>query len=709
MWRNKKLLLAFGLLTVSALALSACGGQAADSDRVAELEAALAEAEAMGEASEEELAAMQAELEAAMAEAEMEEEATIGGECCDVYRIGIFEDPLTTNYWNYLGPGSSVWTQYIVAGNAGLLYTLSDQRFDFVPSIAAGLPPEPVQEGDNYSITVEMRDDAVWSDGTPITAHDVEFTQDTCRDLQLTSNWPTQCQQGVMVDVEAIDDHTVKFTFNQIPGLAQWQFGAAQAPILPKHFWEETVNESLAIVAGVTEPEAERPADCEAEGMSGDEAAACEAWAAYDTAFNDARTILYQADATGQPVAGGYTTGQFEPGAFVERTKNASTLFAGSRIEEYDDGTWTMTLSNGDVVQVYGDASGEKTLDFVSGPYSDNVVFSIYGSQDAAFLAMADGEIDYVLNPLSLARGLQEQAESGEGIVTYTNQDNGLFYLAFNMRKEPYGRPEFTQAVDIIIDKEFVAGTVLQGTVDPTYSVVPPGNAFWYNDEIETPYVGLTRAERVDLAVQTLKDAGWSWTSDPVWDEDLQDVVPGEGLLMPNGEPMPETTILGPGPAYDPQRAVFNQWISEWMRELGMPVTSELTGFNTILNPVFVDADFDMYILGWSLTIYPDYLVDFFHSKNDTATTGNFNTPGLNDPDYDAAGDAFLAETDITRAQEKAHELQAILADRRPYIPLFVRQSIDLIRNNVLLPYTDSLGGIEFVQGFQTDAQVLTK
>jgi ABC-type transport system substrate-binding protein len=705
MWRSKKWLYALALLAVAAIGLAACRqAPAVDADRVAELEAQLAAAQAAGDASEEELAALQAELEAAQAEA-----APVGGACCDVYRIGIFEDPLTTNFWNYYGPGSSVWTQYIIGDIAGSLYTLSDQRFDFVPHLATGLPPEPTQEGDFYTITVSMRQDAVWSDGTPITAHDVVFTFDTCRILQLTSNWPNSCRPEVIDHVEAVDDYTVKFYFTAIPGLAQWQFGAAQGAILPKHFWEETVNSAMASIEGVTAPEAERPADCAASGLSAEETAACAAWEAYDTAYNDGRTILYQADATGTPVSGKYETLKFEPGAFVERSANPGSVFAGARVEEYDDGTWVLTLKDGSQVQVYGEATGEKTLDFVTGPYSDNIVMSIYGSQDAAFLALANGEVDYVINPLSLARGLREQAEAGEGIDTYVNSDNGLFYLAFNMRKLPYSLPEFREAVDIIIDKEFVAGRILQGTVTPTYSVVPPGNAFWYNADIETPFVGLDRATRVNMAVQVLKDAGWSWTQDPVWDDDLQDVVPGEGLRMPNGQPMPDTTILGPGPAYDPQRASFNQWISEWMRELGMPVTSELTGFNTILNPVFVEANFDMYILGWSLTLYPDYMVDFFHSKNDTAITGNSNTPGFNDAAFDAAADAFLAETDIQRAQEKAREMQVLLAQGRPYIPLFVRQSIDLIRNNVVLPYTEVLGGIADLAGNQPDAQVLTK
>ena len=708
MWRNKKWLLAFSVLTVGAFVLAACAAEpAVDDSRVSDLEAQLAAAQSDASTSADELAALEDEL--AMAEEEAAAAAVaVGGECCDVYRIGIFADPTTLNYWGYLGPDSTVWTQYVIADTSLSLYNYSDQRFDWVPQLAKDLSPDPVQEGDFYTITVPMREDAIWSDGEPITAQDLVFVMEACQDLQLTGSWPNQCRPEIIDRVEAVNDYTLKFYFTDIPGLAQWQFGAGFAPFLPEHFWADAVAESRTFLEGVSEPLVDRPGDCEADGLSSEDVAACEEWATFDEALNNARVSLYSADATGAPTAGGYATTKFEPGAFAERVANPSTVFAGSRVEEYDDGTYVLTLASGDVVQLYGDASGEKTLDFVSGPYSDNVVFSIYGSQDAAYLAMADGEIDYVINPLSLARGLKEQAQRGEGIQTYTNSDNGLFYLAFNMRKDPYGFPEFTQAVDIIIDKEFVANSVLQGSVTPTYSVVAPGNSFWYK-EVETPYVGMSREDRVNLAVQVLKDAGWTWETEPAWNDDRVDVDPGTGLRMPNGQPMPDTTILGPGPAYDPQRASFNQWISEWMRELGMPVTSELTGFNTILNPVFVDADFDLYILGWSLTLYPDYIVDFFHSKNDTAVSGNLNTPGYVSAEFDAAADAFLSETDIQQAQVKAFEMQDLIAAGRPYIPLFVRQSIDLIRSNVFLPYTDTLGGIADALGFQTDAQVLSK
>jgi hypothetical protein len=127
MWRNNKKLLAFGLLSAFALVAVACTADGGVSDEaqdeinalLAELEDARAEGSDMVAELEEELAAAQA--------AGGEEVATIGeGTCCEVYRIGIFEDPLTTNYWRFLGPDNSVWTSFIINDTAPTLYGLSD-------------------------------------------------------------------------------------------------------------------------------------------------------------------------------------------------------------------------------------------------------------------------------------------------------------------------------------------------------------------------------------------------------------------------------------------------------------------------------------------------------------------------------------------------------------------------------------------------------
>ncbi len=642
-------------------------------------------------------------------------EGPTGGECCDAYRIGMYGDPGTLNMWAWLGHAGSFWTWFLIGDQFLTLYRPSDVTFQFVPCLAKELA-EPVANGDGtWSITVEMVEDATWSDGTPITAHDYAFTFNTSKDLRLPNDVNTYAPGGLEATVEAVDDYTLEFRFlNQAPSLGNWQWGlASNTMILPKHFWADTVAEAHRFVDGVVAPEAERPTDCEGDGLSAEEQDACGEWAVYDEAFANARRTLYEADATGMPSAGAYVVDKWEIGTFAQKTANDLYYFKGAEIVEYEDGTWMMIHPNGTTHQLYGDAQGEEIVRFTDGPHAPRVLFSIYDSQEAAYVALAAGEVDYVLDPMpGLSRGIQEMVQkTGEGIETYKNAGFDMAYLAFNMRKYPMSEPEFRQAVDILLDKEFVINSVLGSPVIPLYSTMPPGNLYWYNPDVPRPYVGLSREERVNLAVEVLKEGGWSWAVEPTLSEDGQDVIPGEGLVMPNGEPMPEITVLGPGPAWDPIRATFNQWTSEWMRELGMPVRSELSGFNNILGPVFVESSFDMYILTWGLgnMWFPTYYEDFWHSRNDTALSGRRNTPGYHNPEYDALIDEFMTTADRERARELIFEAQMVLAEDRPYIPLFSSQVVEFARDNIVFPYTEALGGIQWYGGLQSATQPLYK
>lgn len=178
---------------------------------------------------------------------------------------------------------------------------------------------------------------------------------------------------------------------------------------------------------------------------------------------------------------------------------------------------------------------------------------------------------------------------------------------------------------------------------------------------------------------------------------------------MPNGEPMPTLKILGPGPEFDIVRATFNQWISEWARELGMPVESDLTGRNAILDSVFVAADFDMYIFGAPLgnPAYPIYYEAFWHSQNCTFETGGKNTACFKNDAYDALLEEFKATADLDQARELVFQMQFLLADQRPFIPLYSERVMDFATERVVFPYTEALGGIEWRGGFKNSAQVL--
>ena len=113
------------------------------------------------------------------------------------------------------------------------------------------------------------------------------------------------------------------------------------------------------------------------------------------------------------------------------------------------------------------------------------MIYSVYPSQDAAVLALQSAEIDYMLTPLGLARGFQEQLAGREDIRIIANPPNGIRYLGFNTRRQPMAMKEFRQAVSILTDKEYVTGTVLAGVADPAYTMVPLPDPAAEREEVE--------------------------------------------------------------------------------------------------------------------------------------------------------------------------------------------------------------------------------
>jgi peptide/nickel transport system substrate-binding protein len=244
----------------------------------------------------------------------------------------------------------------------------------------------------------------------------------------------------------------------------------------------------------------------------------------------------------------------------------------------------------------------------------------------------------------------------------------------------------------VLIDRPFITDRVLQGVAYPLYSVVPPANQFWHNPDVTVLGQGMAREERIAEAVRLLESAGFTWEQRPVADAEGNVNTTGRGLRLPNGESMPELELLGPGEAYDPLRAAFASWVERWLTEAGIPIRSNLGAFNVVSERVFDQQDFDMWILGWTLTIYPSYLESFFHSRN-TDLRG-FNAQGYSNPEYDRLVDEFLGEAnDMDRAAVLAGQLQEFLATEVPYIPLFDTPIIEAYRSDrVRYPTTEGLG-----------------
>ena len=585
-----------------------------------------------------------------------------------IYQLAITSDLTTTNFWAALGPDGTVWNQYVLAGARPTLYSYSDQRFDWIPSLAADFPI-PLQEemvGDRalWSTEVELKQGVMWSDGNEVTADDFVFTAQTAKDLKLTGNWPSIVDPEFFDHAEALEPHTLKIYFSKKPGLARWQFGLAFMPIFSKAYWEPVVAEAR---------------------QAGD--------------VTEQQKVLYAHVPDGEPAAGGFIFDRWEQGAFAENDRNGDFYFSGAVITHYAGGAYQSAKPGAYEFSAYGTPGGDKTLEYTVGPFADSTIYSIYGSQDAAVLALKKGDVDFMLNPLGLSQGLQEQLRGEDGLTTIENADSGVRYLGFNTRRAPMDNSAFRQAVATLIDKEFLTETVLQGVAIPVYTMVPEGNQAWHNGDVPMIGRGMTRGERVDRAVSLLTEAGFTWDVEPRMSEDGNFMEQrGEGLKMPNGDPVPPIGLLAPSAGYDPLRSTFAIWIERWLNELGIPLRADLTGFNLIVEKVFDQQDFDMWILGWGLSTFPDYLESFFHSRY--SDLEGHNAGGYNNPEFDRLADELLAATDVEEARQQAFRLQEFLADDLPYVVLFATPIAETYRSDrIEFPYIETLGGLQEASG----------
>lgn len=116
-----------------------------------------------------------------------------------------------------------------------LLRTSSDESMT-----GYGLLASRMQIAEDRSFVVyEIRSEARWHDGKPVTAHDVAFTFE----YLLSENAPPgyASYYGAIESIEELDERTVKFNFKK-GSAREMPISVGTQGILPSHYWEECVG-----------------------------------------------------------------------------------------------------------------------------------------------------------------------------------------------------------------------------------------------------------------------------------------------------------------------------------------------------------------------------------------------------------------------------------------------------------------------------------
>jgi peptide/nickel transport system substrate-binding protein len=102
-----------------------------------------------------------------------------------------------------------------------------DHDLNSEPDLAAAMP---TRSADGKTVTVKLRDDVQFSDGTPFTAKDIVFTYNAIIDPKAAS--PQATLLDSLVDAKAVDDTTVRFDLNRADPAF---YDKLQIGILPEH------------------------------------------------------------------------------------------------------------------------------------------------------------------------------------------------------------------------------------------------------------------------------------------------------------------------------------------------------------------------------------------------------------------------------------------------------------------------------------------
>ena len=252
-------------------------------------------------------------------------------------------------------------------------------------------------------------------------------------------------------------------------------------------------------------------------------------------------------------------------------------------------------------------------------PEVAEVRFLLMPDTQTATLAMQSGEIDII-------PGIDAQSllQLGEVVNTIAGPQNMSVIFGLNHAVEPLNDIQVRQAINMAIDKEEIIDTAMQGNATRIDSNFSPAMAFFYEDSVEGYY-----EYDIETAKDLLAEAG-----------------------HPDGFDLTMTV-----PSHAQMYTDTAQIIADQLSQIGINVTLEAVEWSTWLERVYTDFDHESTIIGFTGKIDPyDVLIRFVDGYSR-------NFINYNNPDYDAAIEQAIKETDDDQRAAYYKEAQTILTE----------------------------------------------
>lgn len=298
-------------------------------------------------------------------------------------------------------------------------------------------------------------------------------------------------------------------------------------------------------------------------------------------------------------------------------------------------------------------------------PKLDGVLFKIVPDETRAAEIQAG-----VIDVTQLTANLEEVEIATETDIANIQQyvGNGYTYIGFNLRLDKFKDKRVRKALMYGLNREAFIQSHYQGFARPCNTAVSPVS--WaYTDKITEYTYDPVKASEL------LKEAGWIDRDDDGWVENES----GEEL---------EITWTAYNDVEWPQ--ILIAIAKENWKEIGVKLEGELMEFNAVAEKVYDNRDFDIYNMGWSLSIDPDP-TGIFDKASDTP--GGYNSTGF----YNEEAEEIMAkgqkEMDSAKRKELYQRWAEIANDELPYLFIAYRDELFAVNKRVknlkITPYED--------------------
>lgn len=273
----------------------------------------------------------------------------------------------------------------------------------------------------------------------------------------------------------------------------------------------------------------------------------------------------------------------------------------------------------------------------------NSVDFLAVESSTTALNLYLTGEVDWIYDvPAAALRTLLAERPARDDLNPKPML-NTYFYL-LNVTRKPFDDVRVRKALSMAMDRTELTERLLGAGELPTYSLVPPGLPGY--DPPQSPHENVKEAQRL------LAEAGY-----------------------PEGRGFPTIEILYN--THEGHQAIAQLIRKQWQNNLGIKVRTRNEEWATF-NSSQRQLNYDVSRRGW-IGDYadPNTFLDMF------VTGGENNCTGWGNAEYDKLIAAAAVETDPAKRLDLLHQAETILMDEQPIIPFYNYVSKNMVKPNI--------------------------